>query len=113
MDNKSVPHGIFTFPTFNKKLTIDIYAIKIIMSVLTPCTTVNALAAPANILHTKTIAVYGAAPSKTAPAKYSDANSSLINPVYIIKKNKDEIKYIVSGLIIQFTNLVINRPLGF
>ena len=38
MDNKSVPHGIFIFPTFNKKLTIGIYAIKIIKSLLATCT---------------------------------------------------------------------------
>ena len=31
----------------------------------------------------------------------------------IIKKNKEEIKYMLSGLMIQFTNHVINRPLGF
>ena len=64
-------------------------------------------------LHTKTIAVQGAAPSSTAPARYSRASGSGIHALKITKKNTHAIPNIVKGLISQFTTQVTNSPLGF
>ena len=66
-----------------------------------------------SVLHTNTIAVHGAAPSKTAPARYSVARSGVIKPLKTINKNRATIPYIVKGLISQFTIQVRNNPFGF
>ena len=57
--------------------------------------------------------IQGAAPSNTAPAKYSVARSGVINALKITKKNRLAIAYIVKGLISQFVIQVTNRPFGF
>lgn len=59
------------------------------------------------------MAVQGAAPKSTAPARYSVANSGIMNALKIIKKNKLAIPYIVKGLMSQLVIHVTKRPLGF
>ena len=61
----------------------------------------------------KLFAVHGAAPSNTAPARYSVASSTGINALNNTKKNKHAIPYIVNGLISQLTIQVTNNPFGF
>ena len=65
------------------------------------------------VLHTKTMAVQGAAPSRTAPARYDLASSGVINALKITKKNRLAIPYMVEGLIIQLVIQVTNSPFGF
>jgi hypothetical protein len=53
------------------------------------------------VLQTKTIAVQGAAPSSTAPARYWVASSGAISPLKITKKNSAAMPYMVNGLMSQ------------
>ena len=65
------------------------------------------------VLHTNTIAVQGAAPSRTAPARYCVAGSGVMNVLKSTKKNRLEIPYMVNGLISQLVIQVTNSPFGF
>ncbi len=56
------------------------------------------------------MAVQGAAPSKTAPARYSLARSSGISPAKTTKKKKYAMPYIVNGLMSQFDTVVTMIP---
>ena len=86
---------------------------RIIMSFVATCTTVYTGLPFVSVLHTKTIAVQGAAPSRTAPARYSVASSGVINALNTINRKRYAIPYIVKGLISQFVTHVMINPFGF
>ena len=55
----------------------------------------------------------GAAPSRTAPARYSVASSGAMNPLNATKKNRLAMPYMENGLMSQLVTQVTNSPLGF
>ena len=59
------------------------------------------------------LAVQGAAPNSTAPARYSVASSGAMNALNTTKKNRLAMPYMVKGLMSQLTIQVTNSPLGF
>src|SRR5574340_242936 len=63
--------------------------------------------------HTNTMAVHGAAPSRTAPARYSLARSTGIHLVKTILRKNHAIAYIVNGLMSQLDVHVTMRPRFF
>ena len=58
------------------------------------------------------MAVQGAAPNRTAPARYSRAISSGIKALKKMKKNSQATANMLKGLISQLTVSVIVKPLG-
>ena len=112
-DKISVSHGTDTLETPSRNFTIGTNATRIIRSLVATCTTVYAGSPFVRALHTKTIAVHGAAPSSTAPARYSVASSGVINALNTTKKNRLAMPYMVKGLMSQLTIQVTNRPFGF
>ena len=109
----SVLYGTVTFDTPRRNFTMGTNATRIIRSLVATCTTVYAGLPLVNLLQTKTMAVQGAAPSNTAPARYCVASSGAMNPLKITNKKKLAIPYIVNGLINQLVIHVINKPFGF
>src|SRR5450756_2061120 len=62
---------------------------------------------------TNTIAVHGAAPSRTAPARYSRASGTGIHRVNTMLRKNHAIAYIVNGLMTQLLTVVTMRPCFF
>src|SRR5665648_138151 len=112
-DNIKVFHGTATPLTPNKNATIGVNATSIIKSFVATCTTVYAGFPLVKWLQTNTIAVHGAAPRRTAPARYCRARSSGIIDLNTTKKKKDAMANIVKGLISQLVAHVTYNPFGF
>ena len=109
-DNNNVSIGTITLVTPNKNATIGVKAINNIISFTATWTSVYAPLPLVKWLHTNTIAVQGAAPRSTAPAKYSFAKSDGIIFLNTIIKKKYAIAYMVKGLINQLVVQVIIKP---
>lgn len=110
---KRVLYGTITLETPSRNFTIGTKAIRMMRSFVATCTTVYAGFPFVRVLQTNTIAVQGAAPSNTAPARYCLARSSGISALKNTNRNSQAIPYIVKGLISQFVTQVIISPLGF
>ena len=59
------------------------------------------------------MAVQGAAPRSTAPARYRVASSGEMKGLNITVRNSQARPYMVKGLISQFAIQVTNSPFGF
>ena len=103
---KSVLYGTSTWETPRRNFTIGTKRTRMMRSFVATWTTVYAGFPFVRELQTKTMAVQGAAPKSTAPARYCVAMSGAIHALNTTKRKKLAMPYMVNGLMTM-------RPFGF